>query len=244
MNPKGKKPRILVSTSLVILGLLALVAFSGSMLQTTPFQNVNQMKSFVLSAGEESSTDSQIKQFQILTVNSGPNAIISAPNDTFWFVEFSAGKLGEFSALNDSFKEFLIPENRSTPASLALDHLGRIWFSDQSGSGSIWRFDPATLLFKQYRTLTPNSTPLFILIDDRNNVWFTETTQNRLGVLNYPSYDMSEYPLPSSNSGPVELAFGQNQSTIWITETFTGKIASSAQVPTCFRSLLPRLQIF
>src|SRR5579862_6874762 len=43
----------------------------------------------------------EIKLFQIPTANSGPNAIISSPNDTFWFVEFISGKLGEFFVQNE-----------------------------------------------------------------------------------------------------------------------------------------------
>jgi streptogramin lyase len=170
-------------------------------------------------------TSSPIKFFTIPTSNSGPNAIISAPNDTFWFVEFTAGKLGEFFAQNDSFKEFPIPENNSIPSSLTMDSLGRIWFSDQSGNGSIWMFDPATDHFTQFDTLSPKSTPLFLIADDQNNIWFTESTANKLSELSYPGYKMTEYTLPTSNSGPVEITFGQNKSVIWITETYTGKIA-------------------
>ena len=239
MNLMSRQSVVSLASKTIILVLLALVILSGSTLQTPSLRNVFHTKSAVLSVSQESAAESEIKQFEIPTVNSGPNSIISAPNDTFWFVEFAAGKLGEFSAQNDSFKEFPIPENQSMPASLAIDALGRIWFSDQSGSGSVWRFDPATDHFTQYRTLTAKSTPLFILIDNRNNVWFTETTQNRLGMLDYPSYNMSEYELPSSNSGPVELAFGQNQSSIWITETFTGKLASFNVVSHSFTEFTP-----
>ncbi|MDA4130639.1 MAG: hypothetical protein OK457_07700, partial [Thaumarchaeota archaeon] len=140
---------------------------------------------------------------------------------------------------NDSFKEFIIPENGSVPASLAMDLNGKIWFSDQSGAGSVWSFNPVTKIFAQYKTLTPKSNPLFVLIDDSNNVWFTETTQNKLGELRYPNYNISEFELPSSSSGPVELAFGLNQSTIWITETFTGKIASFSVTSHSFNEFSP-----
>ncbi len=132
----------------------------------------------------------EIRQFQIPTNNSGPNAIISAPNGVFWFVEFTGGKLGEFFAQNNSFKEYLIPENKSVPASLGKDHLGNIWFSDQSGNGSIWMFNPATDHFTQFNTLTRNSNPLFILADNQNDIWFTESTANRIGELVYPNYKM------------------------------------------------------
>jgi len=167
----------------------------------------------------------EIRQFLIPTNNSGPNAIISAPNDTFWFVEFTAGKLGEFFGQNASFREFPIPGNTSIPSSLAIDGLGNIWFSDQNGSGSIWKFDPSTSHFSQFPTLTKKSTPLFILVDSQNDIWFTETTANKIGELTYPGYQMVEYTLPSANSEPVEMAWSLDRASIWITETQTGKIA-------------------
>src|SRR5271169_5338585 len=181
----------------------------------------------------------QIKLFTIPTTNAGPNAIISAPNQTFWFVEFTAGKLGEFFAQNDSFKEFQIPENHSVPASLAIDGLGRVWFSDQSGNGSIWMFDPKTDNFTQFDTVTSKSTPLFLLSDNHDNIWFTESTANKLGELTYPDYSMTEFAFPTAESGPVEITFGTNQSVIWITETFTGKIARFDVGTHSFREFSP-----
>ena len=166
----------------------------------------------------------QIRLFSIPTANAGPNAIISAPNQTFWFVEFAAGKLGEFFVQNDSFREFQIPENHSVPASLAMDGQGRVWFSDQSGNGSIWMFDPKTDNFTRFNAVTPKSTPLFILPDNQGNIWFTESTANKLGELSYPGYKMTEYTLPTTQSGPVEITFGTNESVIWITEAFAGQI--------------------
>jgi virginiamycin B lyase len=181
--------------------------------------------SSIITTHSLSDMETEIRQFPIPTNNSGPNAIISAPNHTFWFVEFTAGKLGEFFGQNSSFKEFPIPENASIPSSLAIDGLGNIWFSDQSGSGSIWKFDPSARHFSQYSTLTKKSAPLFILVDSQNDIWFTETTANKIGELAYPGYQMVEYTLPSANSEPVEMAWSLDRTSIWITETQTGKIA-------------------
>jgi len=191
-----------------------------------PRQNVvvmaQQQVSQLLSQDAQNYT---IKQFDIPTSGSGPNAIVSAPNNTFWFVEFHAGKIGEFLASNNSFREFRVPENGSNPTSLAIDHDGKVWFSDQNSSGSIWELNPIGGSFTRYKTKTPNSTPLFILIDNRNNVWFTELTGNNLGELTYPGYTQSEFPIPTSGGGPAELALQSNSSTIWLTETYSGKIA-------------------
>ena len=170
-------------------------------------------------------TSDEIRQFPIPTNNSGPNAIVAAPNETFWFVEFAAGKLGEFFEQNDSFKEFKIPENNSIPTSLAVDGLGNVWFSDQSGSGSIWKYDPVTNQFTQYDTPTNESTPLFILVDQQNDIWFTEISADRIGELTYPGYRAVEYSLPTANAEPVEMAWSLDKTSIWITEAEIGKIA-------------------
>lgn len=212
------------------LALALLLLLFASLVAQLSLVRFNTVESYAFAYSKDASSPqqeatSEIRQFQIPTNNSGPNAIIFGPNDRFWFVEFLAGKLGEFFEQNDSFKEFSIPENNSIPASLAMDGLGNIWFSDQSGQGSIWMFDPQNDHFTQYDTLTKDSTPLFILADRENDIWFTETTANRIGELVYPNYKMVEYALPSTNSGPVELAWGENESYLWITETYTGKIA-------------------
>jgi virginiamycin B lyase len=164
-------------------------------------------------------SSSIIRNFTLPTPNAGPNAIVSgSTNGTLWFVEFSAGKIGEFFQSNDSFHEFSIPEKGAIPTSLAIDQFGTIWFSDQkAGSPSIWSFDPMRGGFKQYPIPTPKAFPLFILVDAEHNVWFTETTGYKIGELSYPSYSLIEYSFPVSQYEPLEMALDQNKSTIWMT---------------------------
>ena len=202
--------------------------FSGllvSLEANTTAPSVGKTAYRILAPSLPSTNSSEIRQFQIPTPESGPNAIVSGPNDTLWFVEYLSGKIGEFFVSNSSFREFQIPESGAVPSSLALDHFGNVWFSDQKGSGSIWMLNPSTDQFRQFNTTSKNSKPLFILVDNENDIWFTEITTNKIGVLIHPNYNMIEYTLPTPNSEPVELSFGTNQSRIWITETNTGKIA-------------------
>jgi virginiamycin B lyase len=159
-----------------------------------------------------------IRIYPVPTNDSGPNAIVSGPNKTLWFVEFTAGKIGEFFSSNDSFHEFPIPENASVPASLAIDQFGTIWFSDQKkGSPSIWSFNPLSEKFHQYLIPTATALPLFIVVDNQHNIWFTETTGYKLGELTYPNYSLSEYAVPVSQFEPLEMFLDQKSSTIWVT---------------------------
>ncbi|MHB8565471.1 MAG: Vgb family protein [Nitrososphaerales archaeon] len=191
-------------------------------------QNMASNGSLVLSSMQTIPSTNPIHEYTIPTNNSGPLAIISGGNNTYWFTEFgdpNGGKIGEYFSAYNSFKEYQVPENGSRPAALTKDSFGNIWFSDQSGTGSIWKLDPATDQFTQYKTLTTNSTPLFVLVDPKtNNVWFTEITGNKIGELVYPSYSMTEYTPPTSNSGPAEMTL--NGSTLWITETYASQIAT------------------
>lgn len=150
-----------------------------------------------------------------------PIAIVSGPNHAFWFTEYGSGRIGEFFQLNGTSRNFTVSQlgaYRPTPAALALDAQGHVWFTDENQS-IIWMCNPSNQSFTPHPTKTPRATPLFILIDAQGNVWFSENLANNLGVLLAPSYTvMNEYPLPTSNSGPAGLALQPGSSNIWLTE--------------------------
>ncbi|HWY28432.1 MAG TPA: hypothetical protein VNW25_04140, partial [Candidatus Sulfotelmatobacter sp.] len=166
-----------------------------------------------------------ITEYQIPSSNSGPEAIISAPNQVFWFTEFNAGKIGELFGQNGTIHDFKANTTEVVePASLAMDKQGRVWFSDTSGHGSIWMYNPATTVFRRFNTITANSFPLSIFIDQANNTWFTEVTADKIGEILYPSYTMAEYPFPSG-SGPAGIAHQTGTPLLWIAETYSNRIA-------------------
>jgi virginiamycin B lyase len=223
--------------NLVVLALSLLILSSIAFYSLAATRSHEKIQ--LLGSSQTQTLSSPIKVYPVPTNDAGPLAITYASDQTFWFTEFSSGKIGEFFAQNDSFREFRVPTSGSIPAAITVDSIGQVWFSDQGGAGSVWMFNPVTKHFTQYPTLSQNSKPLFVLVDKKNNVWFAESTANRLGELVYPNYNMVEYPLPTANSEPVELAFGQNQSIIWITETYTGKIASFEVSTHAFKEYTP-----
>lgn len=177
---------------------------------------------FLTSAAGQS-TSSVITEYQIPTNNSGPEAVISAPNQMFWFTEYNAGKIGELFGQNGTIHDFKANSTGVHPDSLAMDSQGRIWFSDP-GQGAIWMFNPNTAVFRRFNTTSANSFPLSIFIDQGNNTWFTEATTDKIGEILYASYSLMEYPV-TAGSGPVEIAHQNGTSLLWITETYSGKIA-------------------
>ena len=181
----------------------------------------------------------------IPTANSGPDAIISGPNQTLWFTELSAGKIGEFNSTTLSFiQEFTIPyETHANPATLAMDGLGRIWFTDQNQSyPSVWMFD-TNHVFHRFLTNVPNSTPVFVLPVQPIDIWFTDTTANYLGEINYTSGRVTQYPLPTSRSGPTEIALQRGTSYLWITESYSSKIARFDMNSHTFKEFTPSVSL-
>jgi virginiamycin B lyase len=212
-------------------GVLILVLF----LLACPFGIQANFKSKVSAAAATPVRDPPsfdfVQNFTIPIPNSGPNAIVSGPNGTLWFVEFSAGRIGEFVTSNNSFHEFAIPETGAIPACLAIDQFGTVWFSDQkNGSAAIWSLDPASGKFTRYPIPNTKSLPLFIVVDNEHNVWFTESAGGKIGELSYPSYSMTEFSVPVSQFEPLEMTLDQNHSLLWISlaqpSSFAGMIAS------------------
>jgi virginiamycin B lyase len=193
------------------------------------------------------SSNSPITEFPIPFANPGPNSIVSAPNHIFWFVEYNTGAIGEFNETAKTFNQFPIPEASATPASLALDGMGRIWFTDQNKTNpSIWVLNASAspVTFHQYLTNTPNSTPVFVIADNvTNNVWFTDTTANYIGKIDHLTGRITQWFLPTSNSGPAELAFQNNTSYLWITESFANKVARFDMASGHFQEFTPTLSL-
>jgi len=196
---------------------------------------------------QQPNSSSPVTEFLIPYANSGPNAIVSAPNHILWFVEYNTGEIGEFNESSKTFNQFPIPETGAIPASLALDSLGRIWFTDQNkNSPSVWALNetasPPT--FRQYLTNTPTSTPVFVLADNvTNDVWFTDITANNIGKIDPLTGQITKYPLPTSNSGPAELALQNGTSYLWITESFANKVARFDRSSNTFQEFTPPVSL-
>jgi virginiamycin B lyase len=196
---------------------------------------------------QQPSSSPPITEFPIPYANPGPNGIVSAPNHIFWFVEYNTGEIGEFNESSKTFNQFPIPETGAIPASLALDGSGRIWFTDQNkNSPSVWVLNatasPAT--FHQYLTNSPTSTPVFVLADNVTNyVWFTDTTANNIGKIHPLTGQITKYPLPTSNSGPAELAFQNGTSYLWVTESFANKVARFDMASNTFQEFTPPVSL-
>lgn len=169
----------------------------------------------------QSDPPSTITNYAIPTANSTPNAIIpGSDNHTFWFTEFGAGKIGEFSTLTKNVtKEYSINETGAMPATLALDNRGLIWFTDEnSATPSIWSLNTTNGIFHRILTGSP-SDPIFVIVDPSTNfVWFTDYSGNYLGEITGRTDTIVKHSFPEPKSYPVEIAKQNGTSYLWITE--------------------------
>jgi virginiamycin B lyase len=215
---RGKQQLALVCATICFLSISTIIP--GQL-----FTNLNSTTSII---SQQPSSESPITEIPIPYANPGPNAIVAGPNNVYWFVEYNTGNIGEYNSTAKTFNQFAIPETGAAPASLALDSLGRIWFTDQNvNNPSVWVLNASSPggKFLQYSIHTQNSTPVFVIVDNSNEVWFTDTTGNYLDKLDPSTGQIRGYSLPTANSGPAEIAFQNGTSYIWITESFANKIA-------------------
>jgi virginiamycin B lyase len=233
---KTRRRRTSIALILVLLCVLPIVATSLVVYPHNPSTSQANLVS------QQSSSTSPIKEYPIPTLNSGPNAIVYAPNQVLWFVQYNVGKIGELFPLNGTVKEFNIAEAGASPASLAIDRSGNIWFTDQKVP-SIWVLYPSNSTFRQYQINTANSTPVFVLADSTNKVWFTDTTANYLGQVDPATGTITNYQLPTSNSGPAEIAAQNGTSYLWVTESFVNKIARFDTTTHVFREFTPSVSL-
>jgi virginiamycin B lyase len=222
----------------VILALLCVLPIFATSFSVFPHSNMNRANS----VSQQSSSSSPIKEYPVPTLNSGPNAIVYAPNQVLWFVQYNVGKIGELFPQNGTVKEFNITEVGATPASLAIDHSGNIWFTDQKVP-SIWKLYPSNGTFRQYQTNIANSTPVFVLADSANHLWFTDTTANYVGELDPGTGIITKYQLPTANSGPAEIAIQNKTSYLWVTESFANKIARLDTTTHLFQEFTPSISL-
>jgi len=163
-----------------------------------------------------------------------PHGIAVSGSD-IWFTAQFANKICLLSG--STIYEWNIPTLGSEPYELAVDSEGQVWFTEYQGN-KIGRFkNPVFVEFE-----LSGSRPMGIAIDKNvsfPNVWFTEFIGDYIGKIYFnntgASHDsgkfknhwvMVEYKLPTSGSGPMDIAVSPVDGLIWITLYNTNKIAS------------------
>ncbi len=132
-----------------------------------------------------------------------------------------SGRIVRFDKETKNFTAIPIPTNGSFPLRLAMDQLGRIWFTEFLGN-KIGVFDPALNQMQEYQVPTNSSGPADLTFDSHGILWFTESFSQQLGRFDPQSRSFTEYQLSAQTasqivSSPVGVAVDK-QGHVWIAD--------------------------
>ena len=131
------------------------------------------------------------------------------------------------SAYGEVVLEYHTPTRDSSPADLAFDAQGNLWFTELNAN-RIGKLDPAKAKsltsqgITEYELPQPNSKPHFLTIAKNGLIWFTEGA-NRIGSLDPENGTFKEYDIPSPHSEPHQIVEAPD-GAIWFLEFQTNKI--------------------
>ena len=165
--------------------------------------------------------DGVITEFSIPTPASGPVGIAAA-SGSVWFSESNVNRIGRL-AQDGSFSEVAIPTPASMPMGV-LGTFGTVWFAEFQGNKIGIISVGAGVTLTEVPLPTANAGPLSLATDDLGRVWFVEATANKIGILNQGA--VSEFSVPSPNSGLSGISADFYGGLGWFTERATNKIGS------------------
>jgi len=67
---------------------------------------------------------------------------------------------------------------------------------------------PSTGSISEYSIPTADSGPYYMADDLQGNLWFTESSANKLAKIDIKSGDITEVPVPTTNSSPLGIVEG------------------------------------
>src|SRR5690349_6683742 len=85
----------------------------------------------VLLAGSASAATKPIKEFSIVTANSGPADMTAGPDGNVWFVDQLSGRIGTVTHTG-TVTGRQIPTPKSLPTAIASGPDGALWFTEQA----------------------------------------------------------------------------------------------------------------
>ena len=132
------------------------------------------------------------------------------------------------SAYGEVVLEYITPTPNSSPADLAFDDQGNLWFTELNGNriGKLVPSEAKSLTSQgitEYELPHPNSKPHYLTVAKNGLIWFTELAGNRIGSLDPKTGWIQEYDIPTPHSAPHHIKEGPDGS-LWFMEFQTNKV--------------------
>jgi len=196
---------------------------------------------------QQPNSSSPVTEFLIPYANSGPNAIVSAPNHILWFVEYNTSAIGEF---NESSKH----STNSRYLRQGELYLHRSPWTVWAESGLPIRQEQPQCLGPQCNRLTCNIPPIldeYANFDPRlrpSRQCYRRCMVHRHNrqqhwkdrPSNGPDYEVSSSHF---ELGPAELALQNGTSYLWVTESFVNKVARFDMSSNTFQEFTPPVSL-
>jgi virginiamycin B lyase len=142
--------------------------------------------------------------------------------DNLWINDFNTGSIWRYNTATGVFTEF---PTGGTPADVAVDAQGIVWFSgtDANGEGQIGRLNPRN--GRVSATPVTGSRPGHIAIASDGKVWFTDRFNHRVGYLDPSNRNqVTQFSTLTPEAGPQDIA-AANEGRMWFTQAGVGNVA-------------------
>ncbi len=156
-----------------------------------------------------------------------PLYLIFDGKEAIWISDKLRPALWRFDIEEEKFEKIDLA-GQSTQA-LAIDHDGKIWFTDIAEE-KIGYYDPANrhieiFAFPQMVPYTVKSTPIGLEVDKDNDIWVSIITKGVLLEYDQKAGNFEEYKLENQQGAPFDI-IEDKDGTILYTESATGKIGT------------------
>ena len=132
-------------------------------------------------------------------------------------------------------KEFAVPFEELGLKGITTDLQGNVWFYHSTNTTStLVLFNPANGEFTKFPVegQTVTDVPIINLASsqlafdgERNAVWFTDSRINSVGRLNIDTAEISLWPVPTEQAGPMGITLSPDGNSVWFAEITGDKIA-------------------
>jgi virginiamycin B lyase len=158
------------------------------------------------------------------------------PNQWIWAqLPGSPEEFVTYEKQSGFIKEFAVPFEELGLKGITTDLQGNVWFYHSTNTTStLVLFNPANGEFRKFPVEGPTVTdePIINLASsqlafdtERNAVWFTDSRINSVGRLNIDTAQISLWPLPTEQAGPMGITLSPEGNSMWFAEITGDKIA-------------------
>ena len=157
------------------------------------------------------------------------------PNQWIWAQSSTPEQFVTYEKQSGFIKEFAVPFEELGLKGITTDLQGNVWFYHSTNTTStLVLFNLANGEFTKFpvegETVTDEpiinlASSQLVFDSERNAVWFTDSRINSVGRLNIDTAEISLWPVPTEQAGPMGITLSPDGNSVWFAEITGDKIA-------------------